>query len=71
MDITSEQLYDALYRVGSEDGTAAAIRPEVLQQLIAFRMVSVDGDGMAHLTPHGDKCYTAMESGDGRVTQFE
>ena len=71
MNPTTEQLYDALLRIGSDDGTAAAIRSEVLTQLIAFGIVAIGGDGHPHLTAYGEKCYFIMESGDGRVTEFE
>jgi hypothetical protein len=35
---TSEQLWDAIYRIGSEDGTADKIQPAVIAKLIELKM---------------------------------
>jgi hypothetical protein len=39
MPATSEQLWDAIYRIGTEDGTADKIQPTVIAKLIGFKMV--------------------------------
>jgi hypothetical protein len=68
---TSEKLCDALYRFGSEDGTADKIPPAVIAKLIEFKMVELSATGLPQLTPYGEKCYIVMESGDGVVPELK
>lgn len=68
---TPEEIYDGLYRIGSEDGSADLVPREVVFQLVGFKMVTTDENAKLRLTPYGEKCYSVMESGDGRVTEFE
>jgi hypothetical protein len=70
MPATSEQLWDAIYRIGSEDGTADKIQPAVITKLIDFKMVELSVTGLPQLTPHGEKCFVIMESGDGEVPKL-
>jgi hypothetical protein len=67
MSTNSEQLWDAIYRIGSEDGTADKIVPGVIAKLIEFKMVELNAVEMPQLTAYGEKCYVVMESGDGVV----
>lgn len=71
MQATSEQLWDAIHRIGSEDLTADNIPRAVIAKLIEFKMVELSAAGLLKLTTYGEKCFTVMESGDGRVTEFE
>ena len=70
MPATSEQLWDAIYRIGTEDGTADKIQPAVIAKLIEFKMVELSATGLPHLTPYGEKCFVIMESGDGEVPEL-
>jgi hypothetical protein len=70
MPATSEQLWDAIYRIGTEDGTADKIQPAVIAKLIEFKMVELSATGLPQLTPYGEKCFVIMESGDGEVPEL-
>ena len=70
MSTNSEQLWDAIYRIGSEDGTADKILPGVIAKLIEFKIVELSPTGLPQLTPYGEKCYVVMESGDGVVPEL-
>jgi hypothetical protein len=63
MQPTREQLWDALCRIGSEDVTADKVLPEVIGELIEFKMVEPCAAGVLHLTPYGEKCFVVMEMG--------
>jgi hypothetical protein len=41
MSTNSEQLWDAIYRIGSEDSTADKVLPAVIAMLIEFKMVEL------------------------------
>jgi hypothetical protein len=71
MPATSEQLWDAIYRLGSEDGTADKIQPAVIAKLIEFKIAEFGATGLPQLTPYGKKCYVIMESGDGEVPELD
>jgi len=62
MQPTREQLWDALCRIG-EDGTSDKILPEVIAELIEFKMVEPCAAGVLQLTPYGEKCFVVMEIG--------
>lgn len=70
MPPTSEQLWDALYRIGSEDAAADKISPGVIAKLIEFKMAELGATGLPQLTAYGEKCYVVMESGDGVVPEL-
>ena len=70
MPATSEQLWDAIYRIGTEDGTADNIQPAVIAKLIEFKMVELNFTGLPQLTPYGEKCFVIMESGNGVVPEL-
>ena len=61
MQPTREQLWDALCRIGSGEGTADKILPEVIAELIEFKMVEPCAAGVLRLTPYGEKCFVVME----------
>src|SRR5262245_47651871 len=67
---TSEQLWDAIHRIGSEDGTADKIQPTVIAKLIEFKMAEFSATGLPQLAPYGEKCYVIMESGEGEVPEL-
>jgi hypothetical protein len=64
-----EPLYNALYRIGADDD-GQRIQPNILDQLVAFKMVDIVG-GTPQLTDYGDKCFVVIESGDGLITEFQ
>jgi hypothetical protein len=70
MTTKSEQLWDAIYRIGSEDGTADKMPPGVIAKLIEFNMVELGATGLPQLTAYGEKCFTVMESGGGVVPEL-
>jgi hypothetical protein len=67
---TSEQFRDAIYRTGSEDGTADKIQPAVIAKLIEFKMLELNATGLPQLSPYGEKSFTVMESGDRVVPEL-
>ena len=67
---TSERLWDALFRIGSEDRTADKIQPAVIAKLMEFRMATLSATGLPLLTVYGEKCYVSMESGHGVVPEL-
>ena len=71
MAATAEQICDALYRIGTEDGTADRTLPSVIAKLIEFKMVTLDSTGLPQLTPYGEKCFTVIESGDGEIWEID
>jgi hypothetical protein len=71
MPPTSEQLWDAIYRIGSEDGTADKILPTAIAKLIEFKMAALSATGIPQLTAYGAKCFTVIESGDGIVHELK
>ena len=71
MKPSSADLYDALYLIGNEAGTSVDIRKNVLDYLVTLEIAEIGADGKPHLTLYGDKCYFIMESGYGRVAEFE
>ncbi len=66
----SEQLWDAIYRLGANDLTADNIPPDVTAKLIEFNMATVDTAGQPQLTPYGAKCFTVLETGNGVVPEL-
>jgi hypothetical protein len=70
MPATSHQLWDAIYRLYNEDGTADKIAPAVIAKLIEFKMVELSATGLTQLTHYGEKCYIVLESGDGVVPEL-
>jgi hypothetical protein len=70
MPATSEQLWDAIYRIGTEDGKADKIQPAVIAKLIEFKMATLSATGLPLLTPYGEKRFVIMESGDGEVPEL-
>jgi hypothetical protein len=68
MKPTSEELWEALYSIGSDDGSEA--KPEAVTRLYELGMVEM-GDGKPRLTAYGEKCFVVMESGDGEVPKLD
>jgi hypothetical protein len=68
---SSESLWDAVYRVGTEDGTSDKIEPAVVANLIKLKIVKLAANGLPQLTAYGEKCYVVMESGDGEVPELD
>jgi hypothetical protein len=69
MQYTPEQLFGALYEVGTEDGDE--VPADTIDQLVAFKMVERGDDGTPLLTPYGYRCFVVIESGDGIITEFQ
>ena len=70
MTVTSEQLWDAIYHLGSDDLTSDNIPPAVIAKLVEFKMATLVTAGPPQLTPYGSKCFTVIESGDGVVPEL-
>jgi hypothetical protein len=70
MPATTEQLWDAIYRLGADDLDSDSIPPEVIAKLIEFKMAELSATGLPQLTPYGEKCFVIMESGDGEVPEL-
>ena len=70
MQFSTEDLYGALYRIGSEDGTADKIAPTVVAKLIELKIVKLGAAGLPQLTSYGEKCFAVMESGDGEIPEL-
>jgi hypothetical protein len=62
MKTESEDLYGALWQIGSEEDDEP-IHRETLDRLAELRIVEIHG-GKAALTESGWRLYTAMESGE-------
>jgi len=71
MKPSAADLYDALYLIGNEAGTASDIRQFMIDFLVALGIAEIGADGKPYLTDYGDKCYFIVESGYGRVAEFE
>jgi hypothetical protein len=68
MKPTFEQLWGALYSIGSDDGSEAL--PEAVTRLYELGIVEM-GDCKPRLTAYGEKCFVVMESGDGEVPELD
>ena len=71
MPATSDQLWDAIYSIYNEDGTADKILPDVIATLIEFKMVELSATGLPQLTAYGEKCYLISETGDESMTEID
>jgi hypothetical protein len=71
MQYAPEQLYGALHDIGRDDRFANDVPADIIDQLIAFKMVQRGDDGKSRLTPYGEKCFVVIESGDGHMPEFE
>jgi hypothetical protein len=70
MPATSEQLWDAIYRLGTADDPITDLSSEAVAKLVEFKIVQLSASGLPQLTPYGEKCFTIMESGDGVVPEL-
>jgi hypothetical protein len=61
--ITSETLWDAVERIGNEDGSSASIKPTVAAKLIEFKLVKLAAKGLPQLTATGEKAMIVLEYG--------
>jgi hypothetical protein len=64
----SDELWVALYRLGTDD-TVADVPGDAIAQLVEFKIAEVI-DGKPQLTKYGEKCFVVMESGDGVVPEL-
>jgi hypothetical protein len=71
MPVTADQLWDAIYSIYNEDGTADKILPGVIAKLIEFKMVELSANGLPQLTAYGERCYLVSETGDNTVTEID
>ena len=69
--VKSEFVWGALHAIGSEDGTADTIPPEVMGKLIEHKIATVNATGLPELTEYGRHAYNVMESGDGEIDEME
>jgi hypothetical protein len=71
MNITSNDLRDALGRIGRKDSTAVSIEPPVIAMLIELQFLTLSTTGLPRLTEKGEHAFTIMESGDGKVPELD
>ena len=72
INITSDDLWGAIYSIGSKDETAGEIPTDVLTRLIELKIVKVKKkSGKPKLTKYGKKCFVIMESGEGEVPELD
>jgi hypothetical protein len=72
INITSEDLWGAIYSIGSKDGTAGEIATDVLTRLVELKIVKVrKKSGQPKLTKYGKKCLVVMESGDDEIPELD
>lgn len=69
--MSTEDCWGAIYSIGSEDGEADKIPPEVVAKLIELKLVTVNATGLPELTAYGQQAFTTMESGDGEIPELE
>jgi len=70
MPPTSEQLWDAIYRLGTADDPTTDLSSAVVAKLVECEIVQLSASGSPQLTPYGEKCYVVLESGDGVVPEL-
>jgi hypothetical protein len=63
MKPTSEQLYGALWQIGSDESDEP-IRREILARLTELKIIKVQPNGRPELTTLGWQLFTEMESGN-------
>jgi hypothetical protein len=68
-NLTQDDLWDAVDILGTE-GDVSAIAPVVAAKLVELKIAEHGANGL-QLTPYGHKAFVALESGDGRVHEFE
>jgi len=71
MPATADQLWDAIYSLGTTDDPVTDLSPEVIAKLIALKMAELSDTGLPQLTEYGDKCFLILESGDGEMTEID
>jgi hypothetical protein len=64
-------LYDALCHIGNDTSTVGDIPMHVVDFLVSVQVVKIGAFGRPYLTPYGEQCYVVIESGEGRVMEFE
>jgi hypothetical protein len=70
MRLESEDLYEALWQIGSGESDEL-IRPEILDRLAELKIIEILPDGKPTLTKFGARYYVRMESGDCDLPEFE
>ena len=71
MPATADQLWDAIYRLGTTDDPVTDLSPEVIAKLIGFKMAELSATSLPQLTEYGQKCYVIFESGDDSITEID
>jgi hypothetical protein len=59
----TDDLWHAMYEVGVEGSDVANIHPDLLDQLIEYRILERCDDGKLLLTRHGAACFYEVEAG--------
>jgi hypothetical protein len=67
--ISSEDVYDALYRIASEE--SEPINQAILDRLVEPKIDEIQPDGKPTFTRIGERCYVGMESGDWGTPEFK
>ena len=71
MRIESDELYGALWQIGSEFEGEPLPRQEIINRLADLKMIEIQSDGKPALTKYGEWRYVIIESGKGDVSEFE
>jgi hypothetical protein len=69
--ITPENLWDAIERIGTEEGSSASLRPTVIAKLVELGFVKLGANGLRQLTAKGQQAMIVFESGDGEVPELD
>jgi hypothetical protein len=68
--IKTEDLWDGLHAIDSEDGTATKIALSVLAKLVELKIVELKATNLPQPTDYGHKAYTVIESGGSSVPEL-
>ena len=68
-NITQDDLWNAVATLGT-DGDVISIRTNVAAKLVELKIAEHGANGL-QLTTYGKKAFVVLESGDGRVHEFE
>ncbi len=70
MKPTSENLYGAVYAIGMED-FSEPISQDILDRLTKWTIIEIQPDGRPTPTKYGERCFSALESGDWGTPEFD
>jgi hypothetical protein len=72
MNISSDDLWDAIYSIGSKGTSAGEIAAGVVTKLIELKMVKIKKkSGTPRLTKCGKKCFAIMDLEDDEIPELD